>query len=128
MDLRTQNAALARENGLLKYAALHGSRPKHVKPKAEAADPVSEEVGSLQRQLKAARTRIKNLVNEAARVRQHAAGFGKVLSKAERRAVLAALHPNNASSKTTKRRMEEAFKIVNRLRAFDARKTRPAAD
>jgi len=24
--------------------------------------------------------------------------------------------------------MEEAFKIVNRLRAFDARKTRPAAD
>ena len=51
MDLRTQNAALARENGLLKYAALHGSRPKHVKPKAEAADPVSEEVESLRRQL-----------------------------------------------------------------------------
>jgi len=33
-----------------------------------------------------------------------------------------------APSETTKRRMDEAFKIVNRLPAIDVSKARPAAD
>lgn len=97
---------LAREIDALK-AALAKAEAKL------AADP--GEVGKLGRQLKAARTHIKNLQVEVRWVRDAATKKGLAVSKTDRRTVHKALHPNSEQEPARKKLLNKAEQIINPL-------------
>ncbi|HEY2534449.1 MAG TPA: hypothetical protein VGJ20_42135 [Xanthobacteraceae bacterium] len=127
--LKSENAELLRRaaSGLEVIGSLRrqlaAAQAKFPKPKqpARPATP-SEEVAALQRQLVGARARIRNLTAEvraAWHARDEALNAPEntlVISKAHRRILLNAFHPDNETSSERIRQLTNALQIFNNLR------------
>jgi hypothetical protein len=101
--MRERNGALERENRDLKSRLA----------KAEA-NP-DERIVELERQLKGARTRAQNEAAKARIAWESARARGLVMSKADRRRIRSALHPDRAQDAVERKRLEAAFQIFEAL-------------
>jgi hypothetical protein len=77
-----------------------------------------EQLAALQRQLKAAQTRIRNLTMDKKRALERAVKNKTALGKRDRRKLFSALHPDTETPPESKKLLTEAFQILNGLDIF----------